>query len=1435
MRKLLLLFNLAFLLTVLSANAVVAQSLLPYSINFGESQSDWVALDKSEKTGKTWTFDTKGAYSQGKYYPCVVIKMDYSSATDDYYISPMFHLVPDTEYSVEVVTCTASPANGIELSLDLGTSSTDASTFTKISEITIPDYFTNTEVQKVKFTVAEEGDYYLSLHAVAPVYNSDACLFSFSLSDGESGTIDPNDGVENVPYSVDLTSDMTGKGWLIMDNNSDGMTWTETIGFGVSMNTALWQSHNDDYISPRFRLSAGNKYKVKANIIVNGPTSDFDKIELIKGTAVDNMKSLYRFKLENPGENLQEYTFTSDSDGEYYLGFRNVSESNGSTIILYSFSIEDITGSNPEGEVVFFSDFSGSDPLNGWKVIDANDDKLTWESTEDFTGPTYNGTMAAGSADDWLITPAISLSGNIDYLVKYTISQAGAFDEDIVEVRFGTNSDMESMSEIIATEHIAMGSGTIDRVCRVSGQNEGNAYIAFRIRTVDMNGSLSLNKIEVVSSNGAEPLPVENFEAKSSWKDKTVTFSWKNPEFDTDNAPVMDGLKINIYENLENVVTLENMEAGKEEEYTYSPDNFTGNVTYKITSMIGDIESAPVEVTINLEDFQGDTIVLKNMNLDNQEAFNEWLVEDKNGGDTWTYESWSQQVIIPMMSPDNNDWLFSPEVELTADKRYVVKYDFKSSMFGASLDVTIGQTRASSAHTRILQSHEDAVHNGYVSFTTPQFSIDNDGVYSIGFHAGSVENGMAIKNVTLCYISEDKELVPVMEIPYFEDFAETAVEDGLLPDGWSNGNSTSAYAFKVYDTDEWFGVEAVSVPNALVAMGGVTGAREDWVYTPKFAFEQGKTYTVEFWLNTPEQNGRRNSLAVYTATGHDIASLGNKVLLLENKSTEGWEKHSFTYVADETSELCFAIKLYCNLSNASYVMIDDFNIAEEIIQTTAPGAPENFFGTADGNKSVRLVWYNPILDINGDNLNSSVVITTKIYEGNKLLGETTGKPDEQMSFVCTYEDESEYNGQKAYKAVSFADELEGEANTVLVEISDFTYGYLREYILISDFVNAEGWTVVDDDSDGVTWTFDEGIATSLGNDDYLISPSVNLDLQKSYYVVCELMTNADYGADLSFVYGDSKELDETGNVLASYEGFALNRYGVLRIGGVFTPESEENFFGIHVANNDGGVKIKSFKVMRMFTGNEPVDLPYFEDFEDILNIDERTNFTNKWGRRTGSANLFNIEKMPEGAPQTPSGEYAAIALEYPLYKRDETLFTPYFVLEQGKTYEVSYYLYMPGNGNSITMASVKLSPTQENVTSVELPVMQMITEPVKEWTKFTFRYKYDDVDYPYCFHFYFLAEEKNAGMIAFDDFSIKEVTGSYIDIMNRQNLWYDVNSETLSVTENTEYVEVYNAEGMMVEKVYVKGNNIDLPLNNGLYIICAYTSDGRMETVKVLK
>ena len=1447
MRKLILV-AITFIL-FMGINVGKAQTALPYSINFGESQEGWTAVDNSPTPGTTWMYKSRAAYIQGTYYSTVALVSDYKSASNDYYVSPAFALEQGKTYTIEFNTCAWYNGATPVLTFECGTSNTDMTTFRSLKTITLDETWTYPPAQRMQLGVPSTGTYYFAFHATSPVENSQVYLFEFKLYEGDGTGGSTEEIVVETPYTVDLRTSQ--EGWTATDNNSDGKTWQSSGSLGVElgMATAPTTQHDDNYFSPKVTLKGGVTYKITTNVAMDNETIGHDIVTLTQGTDKTQMTAIKQLNLVNPGENKEENFFTPTLDGDYYFSFHNTSTTGGNTLYIYSFAIEEYVAEVPAETEIFSTDFSEANPLEGWTIVDSNSDGVKWAMEEGYAGPAYNGNMAIGEANDWLITPALNMVAGNDYVIRYTLSQAGAFDADEVVIKWGTTPTAAGMTNSLTTESINLGSGSVDKVIRLTCSQSGNVYIGFNLTTANPNGIISLDKISVSQTSKAKPQPVDGLRVSSNHKEQTVTLNWTNPAFDVTEAPIIETLDITIYENGVKVATLEDRAVGEKDTYTYSPAQFSGMALYRVVASINDIESLPVEASINLDDINGEAILLQDIPLDTADDFAKWVIENKDGGGTWNYSA--SAITIPTTSSgDHNDWAITPGVQLEPGKRYVVKFDVATSKaFAGNLQVWLGDAQTADNMDTELLSLNNIYYNGFVSTSTPQFSVETAGTYYIGFQAGNIENGMRVRNVNVCYIQEYQE-APVMELPYFENFDKNTE----IPTGWRMERSSDELGFYVRDVSQAASIymKAYSLPNALMVKGNAPEAREEVAYTPKFSFEPGNVYTVSFQFNMFQLSGKaNNSIAIYKATEQNQESIVGEPVFEVNSQTgmTSWEEKSFDLTVDEAAEYCFVIKVTSDGASDVDIKIDDFAVDQIVeIEPVKPAAVMNARAMViSSNQSIIFSWNHPLVDVDGETIQKGSVIKTQIYDGTELIAEpTVVMPDAStvdaetgipMSFTYTYADFDKFTGQKIYKFVPCIDTEAGPATTAVVSLSSFTDGFLKEQIQIFDFAEGyNGWTAVDNDNDSKTWAAEGGQMVTTGKDEWLISPELTLKPGKSYYVLCEFMTDVDQYADVTFTRGNGSSVKDQTEVIYSFDNVILSNYALMEVGGTFLPEDESNYFGIHVESENGSkVQVKSFKVYRLMTKDEPVELPYEEDFENRTDVDD-TNFTNKWGCRTSSSALFRVTTMPENTVAAHSGEYAVVANEYTLGARDELLYTPYFSLEKGKTYEISYYLYMPGNGENITIGGLYEAYTQDE-SGIELPLLQAMTKPAKEWTKYLVKYtpKYD---MDYCFYFKFLATVANSGIIAIDDFKIEKVSGGsgIAEVEDNGGIYYAQSTSTLYVPENIEQVSIFNMQGQLVLDTENADGTISMAnMSKGIYIVKAVNAEGNVISLKVMK
>lgn len=258
--------------------------------------------------------------------------------------------------------------------------------------------------------------------------------------------------------------------------------------------------------------------------------------------------------------------------------------------------------------------------------------------------------------------------------------------------------------------------------------------------------------IEVKAADKAKPCAVENFEAKPSFQNKNVTFSWTNPVLDTEGVALNKPFSVRLYDGDNLVATVDNQKAGEKGSYVYTPSFFGGHVTYKAEAYMDGNASEAVSTTVNLDDLQGDVTLVKKFDVDRQKAA-DWVIE----GDcqAWKYD-YSDIFIYDYRKGTKvaDEWLISPAVELKANERYVLKYELKTSMtYGNNLFVTIGNGQTKTAQTKTVAEYYGLEQNGFAEYQTDQFTLSEDGNYNIGFHVTNSNYYVSMHNLRIYHVS----------------------------------------------------------------------------------------------------------------------------------------------------------------------------------------------------------------------------------------------------------------------------------------------------------------------------------------------------------------------------------------------------------------------------------------------------------------------------------------------------------------------------------------------------------------------------------------------------------------------------------------------------------------------------------------------------------
>ncbi|MDE7119298.1 MAG: choice-of-anchor J domain-containing protein, partial [Muribaculaceae bacterium] len=307
--------------------------------------------------------------------------------------------------------------------------------------------------------------------------------------------------IVTLPWSEDFSDpEAAREAFCVADVNDDGRTWQIETGRAY----ALYHLNNaaDDWLfTPGLPLEAGKTYHLAFETHCSAGYPE--RLEVKMGTAAD-VASMATTILEplditwgdDDDRRFRSVDFTASTTGTAYIGFHAVSDANKNKLSLTSVSLADVATIAPDPIYVtcYSEDFSSQEAARSqFTVIDSNNDKSTWIFE---TGRACYDYSRQNQADDWLITPAISLAGGKTYTLRFEIYARSTTWAERVEVKAGnapqaaamTTAVIEPMDVVwtekdkrrfIETEYTPLADGLLHLGIHViSEANRYNLYVA---------------------------------------------------------------------------------------------------------------------------------------------------------------------------------------------------------------------------------------------------------------------------------------------------------------------------------------------------------------------------------------------------------------------------------------------------------------------------------------------------------------------------------------------------------------------------------------------------------------------------------------------------------------------------------------------------------------------------------------------------------------------------------------------------------------------------------------------------------------------------------------------------------------------------------------------------------------------------------------------
>ena len=662
MRKTLL-NTMGLLLALFGATNASAQSTveLPYSISFNSTNDVWTNIDASGNSGTPWFFNadwgSDGFCPPGSWsaIPSYCMKTSVSGA-NAYYVSPAFDLKKDKTYTVKVNTGRMYFTKA-QLSLEYGKSATDASAFTTVSDIQMPE--TNVQYDNsYDVNVAEDGAYYFAFHGVgtfASSSNEYVYAFSFDIAEKTGGeTPDPVDppAVDQdgtLPYDMTFDSAEKFATWTTLDNSdTPGVTWAYTasdfagkpaahMGVDTKSGTCDW------LVSPRFELKEGKSYTITMDA-ASGEGNTMDLMldyfvggkEIGKQLSIDYIGSKLPAKVGESGEVKNKWILNVTKDDVYQIAFRALGHTPNTTtdaISIYSVQIVENAEGEPDAPAAlpYATSFAEEKGAEGWTAMDRSGNvSSTWswnswgyqEYGSDWN-PVGDQHPCVGFSSDWgtnandyWISPLFKLEPGKTYVAKaHTAVNRTCLEAATTSLtmKLGTNKKVQgSFDKTLGIFELNTVYDRDPSMFEFTVEKAGNYYVAFHIS--DATGENAYGYIfdfSLAEKGSGEPEVTVATEAATGFAaaeltaEKSVSLTWTNPTKDVDgkDLPADALLTVKVYEGEEVVKVFEDQAPGSAGKYTqvYTDETFAGEHNYKVVVVYKDKESEAATTSITVK------------------------------------------------------------------------------------------------------------------------------------------------------------------------------------------------------------------------------------------------------------------------------------------------------------------------------------------------------------------------------------------------------------------------------------------------------------------------------------------------------------------------------------------------------------------------------------------------------------------------------------------------------------------------------------------------------------------------------------------------------------------------------------------------------------------------------------------------------------------
>lgn len=670
----------------------------------------------------------------------------------------------------------------------------------------------------------------------------------------------------------------------------------------------------------------------------------------------------------------------------------------------------------------------------------------------------------------------------------------------------------------------------------------------------------------------------------------SATVSWTNPIATNLDGVELDAIeKAVIYRNSTEIATVtEGLVPGQTSSYVDTEMGAPGEYTYKVEIYNANGKSTATAPSVKSTWIGGGTV--PPYSAASSTEFTGWTTINANNdftswGDecTWTAAG-DKGMALTSTSKDADDWLISPKFEMQLNSVYKITVKMRQAAFSEAngmdtpMQLLYGEGTLAAGYRNIAKwtlfadaiSGSEQIEEFYVQTPKPAVAeeegeepaepaamkaralsaTDDDAEEPAGLPEGVQARKILSDLCSFAVRCTGKgdlyllsfEIEYVCEAPE-EDPNAHYCEGTALPysSTFSSGNVLSN-EWTVVDVNNdgktWAAATESNIPGVKYPYNSSLPA-DDYIISQLFHFEGGKEYKINFDYRGGSSSYKEN-LAVFVAEGQEIADIqeGFELFRAVDFYANSYISKSCNFTPEHTGDYCVAFWCYSGKDKMN-VWLTNFSIMENKF---VPAPVSNFTAVRAANREMRvdLEWTLPTVDMFGD-----AIAEERVFEKVEIFRDDAEEPAATLAGDATSWIDTEETGltvgKHTYTVIVTVDgEASAPASVTTLHVGPIAPTAVPVTFTVPTQDDFEMWTVVigensttnfpwkwyDTGSDPNNFKIRNSTYSNTTEDDWLITPPMNITDPGYYRVTSVLYMGSDAPSLIELAFGRSINIDE---------------------------------------------------------------------------------------------------------------------------------------------------------------------------------------------------------------------------------------------------------------------------------------------------------------------